>query len=173
MVPDVIDGLESIAVRGYFQQSIGHPLLGATIVGVPLGLVLTWALRCGMQRLVKLDHTGGFPKVLGRVGRWTRSVDNRCGFESPGQRFGIETFSVWLGALSHVIFDLLSHERSRLLWPFAEDPAWLGSWWTSVWFRVSLPGYPDYPIGPHFVGWLVLSFAGAVMFFRWPPRARG
>lgn len=109
LVPDVIDGLESIAVRGHFQQSIGHSLLGATIVGVPLGLVLTWALRCGMQRLVKLDHTGRFPEVLGRAGRWTRSVDNRCGFESPGQRFGIEPFSVWLGALSHVIFDLLSH----------------------------------------------------------------
>ncbi|HLQ38469.1 MAG TPA: hypothetical protein VK348_11750, partial [Planctomycetota bacterium] len=90
----------------------------------------------------------------------------------PGARLRFEAVSVWIGALSHVWFDLLSHERSRLLWPFATDPAWLGAWWRSAWFRVSAPGYPEYPIGPHFVGWLVLSIVGAVMFCRWPPRRR-
>ena len=34
----------------------------------------------------------------------------------------------------------------------------------------AVPGYPDYPIGWHFVAWVLLSIAGIVMFVRWPPR---
>jgi hypothetical protein len=80
-----------------------------------------------------------------------------------------EALSVMVGACSHVLFDLVSHERSRLLWPLATDPRWLGAWWTTAWIRVSVPGYPDYGIGPHFVCWLVLTALGAWLFVKYPP----
>ena len=171
VVPDVVDGFLSIAIRGHFQQWIGHSLVGATAVGVPVGLVLTLAVRLSTRRLANMPHAGRFRNTVQRVATWLRAVDKSTRARSFSQRVGSDALSVWIGALSHVFFDLLSHEQSRLLWPFSSDPAWLGAWWRTAWFHVSAPGYPDYPIGPHFVGWLVLSLAGAVMFFRWPPRA--
>ena len=133
-----------------------------------MGLGLTGMVRRSARRFATAWGSG----TVWRVATWIRAVDNSKVATSPARRLGIEACSVWIGALSHLFFDLLSHERSRLLWPLARDPEWLGAWWSTAWFRVSVPGYPDYPIGPHFVGWLLLSFAGAVMFFRWPPRTR-
>ena len=170
IVPDVVDGAENIAVRGRFEQWIGHTLLGATVVGVPVGLLLTAAGRRAARR--SAPATGGGPtlRALHRLAGWIRAIDNGALPRPAALRF--DAFSVWIGALSHVFFDLLSHERSRLLWPFASDPAWFGEWWRRAWVRVSAPGYPDYPIGPHFVGWLALSLVGAVLFLAWPPRRR-
>ena len=168
IVPDVVDGMENIAVRGYFQQWIGHSLIGASAIGVPVGLALTWIVRRSARRFATARGSG----TVRRVATWILAVDNSEVASSPARRLAIEALSVWIGALSHLFFDLLSHERSRLLWPLARDPEWLGAWWSTAWFHVSVPGYPDYPIGPHFVGWLLLSFAGAVMFLRWPPRTR-
>jgi len=159
LAPDVVDGAASLAVRGRFGQWFGHSLVGATLVGVPLALALTAALRRGARRLA------GGEGLRHRIARRIAALDG------PG-RLRDEAASAWIGALSHVLFDLFSHERSRVLWPFAPDPAWLGDGWHTVWFHVSVPGYPAYPIGPHFVGWLVLTVAGAVMFLRWPPRTR-
>jgi membrane-bound metal-dependent hydrolase YbcI (DUF457 family) len=172
IVPDVIDGTENIVHRGHFQQWIGHSLLGALLVGVPVGLLLTAALRGAARRCARLRGSG----VLARTSAWAAgfllAVDNSNPAASSRQRLRFDAFAVWVGAWSHVAFDLPTHERARLLWPFADDPAWLGAWWSSAWFRVSAPGYPDYPIGPHFVAWLLLSAAGIVMFCRWPPRRR-
>ena len=172
IVPDVVDGFENIAVRGYFQQWIGHSLIGASAIGVPVGLVLTWVVRRSARGFATTRGSGTVRDTVRRVATWIRAVDISTGATSSPRRLGVKALSVWIGALSHVFFDLFSHEHSRLLWPLARDPEWLGAWWSTAWFRVSVPGYPDYPIGPHFVGWLLLSLAGAVMFFRWPPRPR-
>jgi len=102
--------------------------------------------------------------TIARIGVRTTSVDN-------ARSWRVEAWSVWVGAVSHVGFDLFTHEHSKLLWPWLdEDPAWFGAAWTSTWFRVSPPGYADYSMGPHFVAWTLLSLGGAVMFFRFPPR---
>jgi hypothetical protein len=166
LVPDVVDGIESVAHRGHFQQWLGHTLLGATVLGVPAGLLLTALVRRAARR-----GDASPLRWLRRAGTWTCRADNGSRAAPGLRRLSWEALSVWIGALSHVIFDLLSHEHSRLFWPFAEDPDWFGTWWRTAWFRVSVPGYDGYPIGPHFVAWLLLSIAGAVMFVRWPPRA--
>jgi hypothetical protein len=169
LVPDVIDGTENIVFRGEFRQWIGHSLLGASLLGVPVTLVLTQALRRAI-RWAGLRRTSSAPgRWTKQLALWLASQDNAGRAQPRGQRLRREAISAWIGAISHVIADMLTHEHSRLLWPFATDPYWLGRWWSSAWVHVSAPGYPDYPIGPHFVGWLVLSVAGAVMFFRWPP----
>ena len=172
LVPDVVDGFENIAIRGHFQQWIGHTLIGASTIGVAVGLALTGVVRRSARRLASLQGDGAIRDSVRRIAKWTLVVDNPARTASFARRARFEAFSVWIGALSHVVFDALTHERSRLLWPFCRDPAWFGESWSSAWFHVSAPGYPDYPIGPHFVGWIVLSVAGAVMFFRWPPRPR-
>jgi len=170
LVPDVIDGLENIVVRGEFRQWVGHSLLGASLVGVPVALVLTHLLRRAIRRIGlrrSRDRRRGWPK---RLALWLALHDNAAPTRPSWLR--TEVFSAWVGAISHVIADMITHEHSRLLWPFAIDPHWLGSWWSSAWTHVSAPGYPDYPIGPHFVAWVLLTIGGAVAFFRWPPRRR-
>lgn len=158
-VPDPIDGLWRFCSRGTFGQGFAHSLLGAVAAGVPAGLLLLAALR----RLVGRwrQRGAGWRRCLGE---YLAAIDGRGGAARDGAGLAI-------GAVSHVLFDLVSHERARLLWPFAADPDWFGSWWRTVWFRVSAPGYPDYPIGPHFVAWLGLSLVGAWLFLRCRPRA--
>ena len=51
-------------------------------------------------------------------------------------------------------------------------PVWLGTWWTSAWFHASVPGYPDYPVGPHFAGWLLLSALGLLVLVLHMQRRR-
>ena len=58
VVPDVVDGFENIAIRGQFQQWIGHSLVGATAVGVPVGLLLTSGVRVSTRRIVNMPHSG-------------------------------------------------------------------------------------------------------------------
>ena len=145
IVPDVIDGAASIALRGHPGQWMGHSILGLFAFSVPVGLVLTALVRrLRIRRLAAVDH-------------------------SKGHLF--DAWSVWVGAVSHIVFDLVTHEHSMLLWPWRDDPQWFGARWQDTWFRASPPGYAGYSIGPHFVGWLVLSVAGAILFFRYPPRA--
>lgn len=159
IVPDIIDGAASLALRGHPGQWIAHSILGLMIVCVPIGLPITWLVR-GLAR-ASSRSSRATPK---RLGVWLVGVDN-------AKTWPTEALSVWIGAISHVLFDLFTHEHSKLLWPWLqEDPPWFGAAWTATWFRVSPPGYPDYSIGPHFVAWTLLSIGGAVMFFRYPPR---
>lgn len=171
LVPDVIDGSENILIRGEFHQWVGHSLLGATLVGVPVALGLTRFLRAGSRRIALRTSSGRRRGLAKRCALWLALHDNAGSVRAHG-RLRREVLSAWVGAVSHVIADMVTHEHSRLLWPFANDPYWLGKWWSSAWGHVSAPGYPDYPIGPHFVAWVVLSIGGAVLFFAWPPRPR-
>ncbi len=164
IVPDVVDGATSIALRGRPGQWMGHSIIGLFALCVPVGLGLTTLTRRIVIRLSSPGERQGDRgmRLASRIASWALAID-----VSKGLIF--DARSVWMGALSHVVFDLASHEHSMLLWPWAKDPAWFGSWWHATWFRISLPGYAGYSIGPHFVGWLVLSVVGAVLFFKYPP----
>lgn len=162
VVPDLIDGVAGFLVRGHLGQWAAHSILGLFVLSVPIGVALAWGVRIALRRVARRD--GAAETRLGRLAAWTLAVD------APRRGLALDAWSVWVGALSHIVFDLASHERSKLLWPWREDPLWFGSWWQATWFRVSVPGYDGYSIGPHFVGWIVLSVLGAVMFFAYPPR---
>jgi hypothetical protein len=143
LVPDVVDGVADITLRGHLGQWMGHSLVGLFLFCLPAGLGLTYLLR-------------RFPRFR----------------DEPPPSLGLDAWSVWVGALSHVFFDLLSHDHSMLLWPWRSDPRWLPDFFYATWFRVTVPGYRDYSIGPHFVAWLLLSVGGAVLFFTLRRRPR-
>lgn len=131
-MPDVIESPASLVFRGHPGQWIAHSLFGLILACVPIGLPLTWLVRA-MARLAAKSRLA----TIARIGVRTTSVDN-------ARSWRVEAWSVWVGAVSHVGFDLFTHEHSKLLWPWLdEDPAWFGAAWTSTWFRVSPPGYAD------------------------------
>jgi hypothetical protein len=157
MVPDVVDGAIGVA-RGALGQGIGHSLLGLFALCIPVGLAIDLPAR----RLIRaLAPSGALWRFL------TRGIPRR---DAP-VRAGVEAWSIGVGAFSHLAFDFVSHGNFLWLYPWYDDPEFFPDFWYARWFEVPLPGYADpYPIGPHFLVWVLLSVAGAVLYFV---RARG
>lgn len=75
--------------------------------------------------------------------------------------------SAAIGALSHVLFDLVTHGNFLLLWPWYANDRLFPSWWYHAWGSLPLPVYDEpYPLAPHTVAWVVLSLLGAWLFIR-------
>lgn len=138
--PDIVDGLIGIA-RGRLGQGIGHSIIGLFALCVPVGFGVTAMIRTAASR-------AGWNRVAGK---------------SPS--LAIEAWSLWIGAFSHALFDFISHENFLWLYPWYDNPEFFPLWWRERWLEVALPFYAaPYPIGPHFVVWMILNVVGAVMF---------
>lgn len=136
--PDIVDGLLG-AARGHLGQWYGHSLLGLFVLDVPVTLLL-----------VPLCRALPFARV--------RALRRAA--------LGVLAFSAWIGALSHIASDFVSHETFMLLLPWVEPRRIFPEFWYARWFEVPLPGYREpYPIGPHFAVWTLLTVVGAVLFF--------
>lgn len=125
--------------------------MGLFLLCLPLGLLLTAAT-----------------KTIGNKTRWAQRIDDWSTLprgEAPS--FTLGAWSVFVGGLSHLIFDFLSHGNFLWLYPWHHDLKLFPAWWYTRWFEIPLPLYPSpYPIGPHFIVWVALSAAGAVMLLR-------
>lgn len=142
-MPDVIDGIAG-AFRGHLGQWLGHSLVGV-LVAVPPGLALAALAR----RLLPAA--------------WIARLDERA---DPRRGWLQASWSVAIGALSHLASDLLTHGGFPLLWPWYRNDRLFPSWWYHAWGHVPLPGYRDpYPIAPHTISWVVFSIVGAWLFF--------
>ena len=140
-VPDVVDAIAGIG-RGHLGQWYGHSVLGLFLLDVPATLLLVALAR-------KIPHA--------RI----RAL--------PRASLPILAFGAWIGALSHIVSDFVSHETFVLLLPWYPYARVFPARWYERWFEVPLPGYREpYPVGPHFVMWCALSVAGAILFFRRP-----
>jgi hypothetical protein len=162
-MPDVIDGIAGL-FRGHLGQTVGHSLVGLLLC-MPVGIVLWAALHLLMRRL-PLSTGAGF---LARGWNCTRETFTAApgpgGF--PG-RWQIVLGSMLLGAISHLFFDLISHQEFQLLWPWHANANIWPAWWTIEWWRAPVPFYENgYGIGPHFVMWMVLNVAG-ILLLIWP-----
>lgn len=143
-MPDIVDFL-AWPFRGELGQWLGHSLLGLAVACLPLGLALTLIARRTVRR-----------SLLAR-------------FEDPDRPATAtrDAGSVVIGALSHVIFDLITHCNFLLLWPWYTSDEIFPDWWCRAWFYVPVPIYDEpYPFGPHTVAWLILSGVGIWLFLR-------
>jgi hypothetical protein len=155
--PDIVDALvfgwrRLLGAHGSGEvdlgQGIGHSLVGVVVLSVPIGLALTFlARRLTPQRW--LDRLAS-PLTKSRGEAWTRT-----------------TTSIGVGALSHVLFDFVTHANFVLLLPWYESDEFFPSWWRRAWFEIPLFVYrKPYPIGVHFVAWTIMSVVGVWLFVR-------
>jgi hypothetical protein len=136
-------------------QGVGHSLVGLFALDLPIGLGLT----LGSRRLLR----GWRP--------WPWLVRGIA--PGPPPSLAIQAWSIWIGALSHLVFDFVSHGNFLWFYPWYDDPEFFPDFWYARWFEVAVPGYEaPYPIGPHFVVWVILSALGAVLYFVRPKPAR-
>lgn len=173
-VPDIIDGAVGIA-RGRLGQGIGHSLIGLALLSIPVGLVVTGLVRRFWHRFV-------LPRSKRRAGRsWFELLDetpSRAG-SAANTRIASAAFfpnkgdgrrqclSVFVGAVSHVFFDFISHDTFGLLRPWYEYSGFFPAWWRHRWGAVDLLVYQNpYPIAPHTLVWFVLSVGGAILYVR-------
>lgn len=149
-LPDIVELLVWVTpFGGDLGQGIGHSLIGV-ILFVPVGLLFTMLTRRLTPR-----------RVLARLDRYgPQSTRNVCG-------------AIVVGALSHVLFDFVTHANFVLLVPFYEDDNFFPSWWTRTWASVPLVIYrKPYPIAPHTIAWSFASVLGIVLFVRMTSRNR-
>jgi hypothetical protein len=153
-VPDVVDGVLGL-LRGHLGQGYGHSLIGLLLLCLPVGLALNAAIK-GVGRALERRTTGVRLRSLSRsIERWG-AVPSRT----------VEVVSVGAGALSHLMFDFVSHGNFLWLYPWYQDESFFPAFWYARWAEVRLPVYEKpYPLGPHFAVWTALSIAGAWMLF--------
>jgi hypothetical protein len=160
-VPDVIDGLAG-PFKGGLGQWIGHSLVGLFALCVPVGLLLTWALRRSGPWVQRVAPS--MWNLLVRVSQ-PSNAPPRAAIASRWRRLGFVSFSVWVGALSHLVIDFISHGNFLWFFPWYDNPHFFPSWWYTCWFKIPLPGYRDpYSAGPHLVVWVLLGLVGIALF---------
>ena len=165
-MPDVVDGLIGTC-RGYLGQGYGHTLIGLFLLCLPGGLILTWLARILGKRALKLLLLGS--ALTAWVKKFERDIELLDHAPSQSPRFGrllFWSFSVCIGAFSHLFFDLISHGSLVWFYPWYENHQIFPSWWYVRWADIPLPFYKTpYPLGPHALVWTMLTIIGAILFF--------
>src|SRR5689334_18767105 len=108
-MPDLTDTLLGFSINGYFKQWYGHAWVGIFTLDLWGGLVITWLLALIARRLSR------FTDRSPRLQAFLRRAPNGdpAGGRNPAQR-RLWSFSVLVGILSHVGFDLISHDTNLL-----------------------------------------------------------
>jgi hypothetical protein len=150
-MPDVSDSILGFLINRYFKQWYGHSLVGVFLFDIPIGLLLTWLVAILIVYLSKHKPT--------------LSQNIHYDWRRKRKLWG---FSVIVGIVSHLGFDLISHSTNLLLYPWSEDPRWFPAWWYTTWFEFRPPAMfgHSYAVGPFTVIWGILSFIGVFYFFH-------
>ena len=169
VMPDVIDGLAALG-RGHLGQWYGHSLVGALCLCLPLGILMTWlASRHLMPMVSRVSVSRHLPSVL-RRGACYFGCDRFLGSEAEARscrNLGRLSGSVLVGSVSHLLFDLPTHEGMLWFYPWVERMRLLPGWWYTEWGRLRVPGYVEpYPIAFHTLMWCLLSMGKGVTSCR-------
>jgi len=163
-MPDITDSILGFSINGYFKQSYGHALIGIFTLDLAGGLFLTWLIAAVAQRLFR---DSAVPKSLQvfftKARRNTDSTDGRS-----RSILSFWSFSVLIGILSHIGFDLISHDTNLLFYPWIKDPHWFPSWWYTKWFEIRpLHAFGrSYSVGVFSVIWVLLTLVGTFSFIQ-------
>jgi hypothetical protein len=165
-MPDITDSILSFPRNGYFRQWYGHSLVGVFTLDLGLGLSITWLIAMLARHLFR---NRGIPRHL-------RPLFNEPLPNGEPKRTGggtrvplrLWSFSVFIGILSHIGFDLISHDTNLLLYPWSENPRWYPAWWYTIWFKVR-PLHVfgrSYAVGVFSIIWGLLTLIGTFSFIR-------
>ena len=168
-MPDITDTVLGFLINGYFKQWYGHALIGIFTVDLVGGLFITWLIAGFGKRF--LSDAG----VSQRLQAFIRKAPSNHDLVSdtnrvyrPRTRLSLSSFSVLVGILSHVGFDLVSHNTNLLLYPWYENVRWFPGWWYTTWFEIHplLMSGQSYSVGIFSVIWCLLTLLGIFLFIR-------
>jgi len=164
-MPDITDTILGLSINGYFKQWYGHAWVGIFTLDLWGGLVITWFLALVARYLLRF--TDPSPRWRSFPGRAPKADPSGAGGRNPTQR-RLRSFSVLVGILSHVGFDLISHDTNLLFYPWVENPRWFPAWWYRTWFKVRpLPMFgKSYSVGVFSIIWGMLTVLGTFFFIR-------
>ena len=168
-MPDITDTILGFPLNGHFKQWYGHSLLGICTLDLVGGLFITWFIAVLVGRLPTSVLT---PQRLQALLPQAPSnpdsvVSNKTVFQRR-DRLRLWSFSVFVGILSHIGFDLISHDTNLLFYPWHEHVHWFPTWWYTIWIEIpalSASGR-TYSVGVHTVSWCALTVLGIFLFLR-------
>ena len=168
-MPDITDTVLGFSINGYFKQWYGHSLIGAFTLDFIGGLLITWLIAFVAARILR------YRKLSQRLQTFfPNGPSNNDSVAAENlvlrwrSKLSLWTFSMLVGILSHVGFDLILHDTNLLFYPWYENPQWFPGWWYTTWFEIrplAMFGH-SYSVGIFTVSWCILSLIGVFLFFR-------
>jgi uncharacterized protein DUF4184 len=163
-MPDITDTVLGFSINGYFKQWYGHALIGIFTLDLAGGLFITWIISALARRLFR---NAGVPRSLQM---FFRKGPHDQDAEAGENRVPLKlwSFSVFVGILSHIGFDLISHATNLFFYPWAKNPRWFPGWWYKIWFEIRpLHGFGrSYAVGVYSVMWGLLTLIGTFLFIQ-------
>src|SRR5436189_745778 len=106
-MPDITDTILGFPLNGYFEQWYGHSLIGIFTLDLAGGVFITWLIAALVRRLQPLLTKAPPPRDPEGAGGSHAVLHRRA-------RLNLWSFSVFIGILSHIGFDLISHDTNLL-----------------------------------------------------------
>ena len=169
-MPDITDTILGFPINGYFKQWYGHALIGIFTLDLAGGLFITWLIAVLARRLLKSVEIPQRLQAFLTKAPPTRNpegVGNKTVLHGR-DRLKLWSFSVLVGTLSHVFFDIISHDTNLLFYPRYESVYWFPKWWYKIWFEIrplSMFGR-TYAVGVFSILWGLLTLLGSLLFLR-------
>jgi hypothetical protein len=169
-MPDITDTILSFPINGYFRQWYGHSLLGVFTLDLAGGLFITSLIAALATRFLTPRYLPQRfrPFLLKALSATDSTGADGPTFQPSRNRFNLRSFSVLVGILSHVGFDLISHDTNLLFYPWYENLHWFPKWWYTIW--IELPRFHaygrTYSVGFFSVIWVALTLIGTISFIQ-------
>ena len=169
-MPDITDTILGFPLNGYFKQWYGHALIGIFTLDLAGGLFITWLIAVLARRSLKSVY---IPKALQAFltkappTRHPEGVGSKTVLHGR-DRLKLWSFSVLVGILSHIGFDLISHDTNLLFYPWYENMRLFPKWWYTIWFEIRpLSAFGrTYSAGVFTILWGLLTLLGTFLFLR-------
>ena len=163
-MPDITDTILGFPIKGYFKQWYGHSLIGIFTLDFVGGLFITWLIAALARRSLKSVY---IPKALQAFLPKASQTRNSAGSQGR-DKLKLWSFSVLVGILSHVFFDIISHDTNLLFYPWYENVYWFPTWWYTIWFEVRPVAMfgRTYAVGVFTILWGLLTLLGSLLFLR-------
>lgn len=168
-MPDITDTILGFSLNGYFKQWYGHSFIGIFTLDLVGGLFITWLIAILASPLLRSVY---IPRRLQAfLPKAIPSRDSVSGSNTflPGRnRLSLWSFSVFVGILSHIGFDLISHDTNLLFYPWFENMYWFPKWWYTIWIEIpALSAFGStYSVGVFTIVWCTLTVLGIFLFLR-------